>query len=159
MERHIGDALTVSPQTLCKRLAEKRLLVTTGKQTEGRETLLVRRLLERQRRNVLHIHAGALSGTAKPDQPDHSGAGGDRMDIVTLLREAEDAGLQVRAEGVKLIVRGPRSLESLARKLLERKPMCFRYWLRWRQRMDPTLLLMLLSLAQACSLWLNRPDR
>ncbi len=43
------------------------------------------------------------------------------MDIVTLLREAERVGLQVRTDGDKLIVRGPRSLESLARKLLERK--------------------------------------
>lgn len=43
------------------------------------------------------------------------------MDVVTLLREAEIAGLQVRTDGDKLIVRGPRSLESLARKLLERK--------------------------------------
>jgi hypothetical protein len=70
----VGDGLVVSPQTLRKRLAERGVLLTTGKQSEGRETLLVRRLVEGQRRNVLHIHAGSLSGTTKPDQPDHSGA-------------------------------------------------------------------------------------
>jgi hypothetical protein len=43
------------------------------------------------------------------------------MDIVTLLREAESAGLQVRADGDRLVVRGPRSLEPLAKRLLERK--------------------------------------
>ena len=43
------------------------------------------------------------------------------MDVVTLLREAESAGLQVRADGDRLVVRGPRSLEPLAKKLLERK--------------------------------------
>jgi hypothetical protein len=43
------------------------------------------------------------------------------MDIVTLLREAESAGLQVRADAGRLVVRGPRSLEPLAKKLLARK--------------------------------------
>jgi hypothetical protein len=39
-----------------------------------------------------------------------------------LLAEAEDAGLKVRAEGDRLVVRGPRSAEALMRRLIDRKP-------------------------------------
>ena len=41
---------------------------------------------------------------------------------VTLLAEARGAGLEVRAESERLIVRGPSSAESLARRLLDSKP-------------------------------------
>lgn len=40
---------------------------------------------------------------------------------LTLLVEARRAGLEVRAEGDRLVVRGPRRLEPLARRLLEHK--------------------------------------
>ena len=41
---------------------------------------------------------------------------------VTLLAEARGAGLEVRAESERLIVRGPSSAEPLARRLLDSKP-------------------------------------
>ena len=40
---------------------------------------------------------------------------------VTVLTEARAAGLEVRAEPGCLVVRGPRSLETVAHRLLERK--------------------------------------
>lgn len=43
------------------------------------------------------------------------------MDGVSLLIEARRAGLQVRAEGDCLVIRGPRRLEPLALKLLAYK--------------------------------------
>jgi hypothetical protein len=43
------------------------------------------------------------------------------VDGMTLLEEARVAGLEVTAEGDRLIVRGPRSAESLAKTLLEHK--------------------------------------
>ena len=43
------------------------------------------------------------------------------MDGLALLREAESAGLQVHAEGGKLIVRGPKSAEPIALRLIEHK--------------------------------------
>jgi hypothetical protein len=43
------------------------------------------------------------------------------MGGLTLLAEARKAGLTVRAEGDKLVIRGPRSAEDLARRLLEAK--------------------------------------
>ena len=44
------------------------------------------------------------------------------MEGLTLLQEAKAAGLTVIADGDKLIVRGPRRLEHVARKLLDHKP-------------------------------------
>ena len=44
---------------------------------------------------------------------------------VTLLAEARAAGLEVRAESERLIVRGPSSAEALARRLLDNKPTVF----------------------------------
>jgi hypothetical protein len=44
------------------------------------------------------------------------------MDGVTLLREARAAGLSVAAEGDKLVIRGPRRAEPVARLLLAHKP-------------------------------------
>ena len=43
------------------------------------------------------------------------------MDGLTLLHQAKQAGLVVRAEHDRLIIRGPRSKESLARQLLDHK--------------------------------------
>lgn len=48
------------------------------------------------------------------------------MDSLTLLREARRAGLQVAARGDKLVVQGPRRLESVARSLLAEKPRILR---------------------------------
>jgi hypothetical protein len=44
------------------------------------------------------------------------------MDGLTLLERAQEAGLVVRAVGEKLIIRGPRRAESVARLLIEHKP-------------------------------------
>lgn len=41
---------------------------------------------------------------------------------LTLLDQARVAGLHVRAEGERLIVRGPRAAEAVAQQLLARKP-------------------------------------
>ena len=43
------------------------------------------------------------------------------MDSVTLLADAQAAGLSVHAAGDRLVVRGPRAAEHLARRLLARK--------------------------------------
>ena len=43
------------------------------------------------------------------------------MDGLALLREAESAGLQVYAEGDKLVVEGPRSAEPIALRLIQHK--------------------------------------
>jgi hypothetical protein len=43
------------------------------------------------------------------------------MDAVSLLREARNVGLEVAVDGDHLVVRGPRRLEPVARRLLERK--------------------------------------
>jgi hypothetical protein len=42
--------------------------------------------------------------------------------VTDLLEEARDAGLEVRVDGDRLVVRGPRSAAALARQLLDRKP-------------------------------------
>jgi hypothetical protein len=44
------------------------------------------------------------------------------MDGMTLLRRARDAGLAVLAEGDKLVIRGPRRAEPVARLVIEHKP-------------------------------------
>jgi hypothetical protein len=44
------------------------------------------------------------------------------MDGLTLLRRARDAGLNVAAEGDKLVIRGPKRAERVARLLIEHKP-------------------------------------
>ena len=43
------------------------------------------------------------------------------MGCVSLLDEARAAGLTLRADGDKLIIRGPRSAEPVARRLIDRK--------------------------------------
>ena len=42
--------------------------------------------------------------------------------VTDLLNEARNAGLTVRVDGARLVVRGPRSAEAVARRLLNRKP-------------------------------------
>jgi hypothetical protein len=44
------------------------------------------------------------------------------MDGLTLLRRARDAGLNVAADGDKLVIRGPKRAEPVARLLIEHKP-------------------------------------
>ena len=60
--RDTGDSLPVASKTLHKRLHEKGLLASTD---VGRRKLTVRRMLERQRRAVLHFQAGLFSATAR----------------------------------------------------------------------------------------------
>ena len=43
------------------------------------------------------------------------------MDGLTLLRRARNAGLAVTAEGDKLVIRGPKRAEPVARLLIEHK--------------------------------------
>lgn len=44
------------------------------------------------------------------------------MDGLTILREARDAGLHVSAVGNRLVVKGPRRLEAIAKTLIAQKP-------------------------------------
>jgi hypothetical protein len=44
------------------------------------------------------------------------------VDGMTLLHRAEEAGLAVKAEGDKLVIRGPKRAEPVARLLLDNKP-------------------------------------
>jgi Bifunctional DNA primase/polymerase, N-terminal/Domain of unknown function (DUF927) len=62
-----GDGLTISSQTLRRRLHERGLLVTTDKL---RETLTIRRTLEGKQRTVLHVSPDLLSPPTGPDKPD-----------------------------------------------------------------------------------------
>ncbi len=48
------------------------------------------------------------------------------MDGLMLLRQARLAGLHVRGDGDRLVVRGPRRLEPIARTLLAEKPRILR---------------------------------
>ncbi len=47
------------------------------------------------------------------------------MDGLSLLEEASAAGLKVRRDGDRLVVRGPRDAEALARELLSHKAAVF----------------------------------
>ncbi|MHC5542267.1 hypothetical protein ACYOEI_28930 [Singulisphaera rosea] len=47
---------------------------------------------------------------------------------MSLLDSAHDAGLAVRVEGSRVVVRGPRSAEGLARKVLSRKAEILAWW-------------------------------
>jgi hypothetical protein len=58
----VGDRLSVAPQTLRKRLKERGILASTD---ENRQVLTVRRMLEGQRRDVLHLSSSIIS----PPQP------------------------------------------------------------------------------------------
>lgn len=57
LARDTGDTLSVGAKTLHRRLQEKGILRSTE---PSRGTLLVRRVLARARRNVLHLSAGSL---------------------------------------------------------------------------------------------------
>jgi hypothetical protein len=69
LAREQGDGLSVSPRTLRKRLHERRLLASTDAE---REVLTVRRTLEGERREIIHLHTSTLSAEKfdQPDQPD-----------------------------------------------------------------------------------------
>jgi hypothetical protein len=70
--RDSGEPLAVTGRTLRKRLHECGLLLSTGKEREGRETLTVRHTLKGSRKSVLHMASDFLSvPSEKPDQPDH----------------------------------------------------------------------------------------
>jgi hypothetical protein len=56
--QEVGDRLTLTPQTLRKRLKERGVLVSTD---AGRQVLTVRRIVEGQRREVLHVSSRILS--------------------------------------------------------------------------------------------------
>jgi hypothetical protein len=63
--QEIGDRIALTPQTLRKRLKERGILATCETQ---RRMLTVRRTLEGQRREVLHLHREALcASTGDPD--------------------------------------------------------------------------------------------
>lgn len=66
-----GDAITVRPKTLNKRLKERGLLHKTD---EGRGTLTVRKMAGGARQEVLHLHVGRLL-CEESDQSDQSAAG------------------------------------------------------------------------------------
>jgi uncharacterized protein DUF3854/uncharacterized protein DUF927 len=73
--QEIGDRIALTPQTLRKRLKERGLLKSTA---ERRGTLTLRRTLEGQRRDVLHLAAEALSPcvgeSPQSDQPADAGS-------------------------------------------------------------------------------------
>lgn len=58
--QEVGDRLSLTPQTLRKRLKERGVLVSTD---TGRQVLTVRRILEGQRRDVLHVRSTILSSS------------------------------------------------------------------------------------------------
>lgn len=61
--QEVGDRLPVTPQTLRKRLKERGVLVSTD---TARQVLTVRRVLEGQRREVLHLSGTILSPSEPP---------------------------------------------------------------------------------------------
>jgi hypothetical protein len=73
MARDEGDALTITLPTLKKRLKEGRLLAST-QSNGGKERLEVRRVLEKNRRSVLHLHASTLV-VHEVHQVHHDGSG------------------------------------------------------------------------------------
>jgi hypothetical protein len=85
--RDSGEPLAVTGRTLRKRLHEHGLLLSTGKEREGRETLTVRHTLEGSRKGVLHMASDFLSiRVAISDQPDHEqGKGHSHADYVPPL--------------------------------------------------------------------------
>jgi hypothetical protein len=68
--------LTVTPQTLRKRLHERGLLASVD---EKRETLTIRKSFEERQHNVLHLHAASLCPPTKPDKPDNDPLDGPEM--------------------------------------------------------------------------------
>jgi hypothetical protein len=56
------------------------------------------------------------------------------MDGLTLLRRAGEVGLAVKAEGDKLVVRGPKRAEPVVRLLIENKPAIMAALADWHAR-------------------------
>jgi hypothetical protein len=75
--QHTGQAIPIGILTLKRRLKENGHLVSTD---ISRETITVRRVLESQRREVLHLRASLLF--EKPDQPDISTTAGSNPHTV-----------------------------------------------------------------------------
>jgi hypothetical protein len=65
LAQEVGDRLPVTPQTLRRRLKEGRILLSTD---SARQVLTVRRVLEGQRRDVLHMDVGAMSAAGSPSR-------------------------------------------------------------------------------------------
>jgi hypothetical protein len=81
LAREQGEAFPISSRTLRRRLHDRGLLASVDK---AREVLTVRRVLEGQRREVLHLRTELVY--QQPDQPDHhhpksekAGSGGGRV--------------------------------------------------------------------------------
>jgi hypothetical protein len=70
LARDGGEPLGVNLPTLKQRLKDKSLLLSWD---DARQVHTVRRVFSSKRRNVLHIHADALTPhmSDKPDHPDH----------------------------------------------------------------------------------------
>jgi hypothetical protein len=68
MARRSGDAIAITGRTLHKRLADRRLLRSTEQTARG--TLTVRKIVQRERRPVLHVSAVSFlfDGTDQTDQ-------------------------------------------------------------------------------------------
>jgi hypothetical protein len=73
--QQVGDGLTITAQTLRRRLHQRGLLVSID---PSRETLTIRRVLEGKSRDVLHLSPATLFPSPEPDNPDkHSHNEGD----------------------------------------------------------------------------------
>ena len=71
LARDSGDTISITAQTLRKRLHEHGLLASTD---QARDRLTVRRILEGERRAVLHLHPDTLTADSpeQPSQPNHT---------------------------------------------------------------------------------------
>jgi Domain of unknown function (DUF3854)/Domain of unknown function (DUF927) len=67
-----GTTIAVSAATLRKRLSEKNLLVSTGRNA-NRDSLLVRKTLGDGRKNVLHLRPDSIIGNENDDKADEIG--------------------------------------------------------------------------------------
>jgi hypothetical protein len=76
----IQDGLTVTPQTLWKRLEEAGILATTDKK---RQRNTVRATLQGTRREVLHLHRKTLQ-PRKPSQPSQPSQEGDKAAVPSM---------------------------------------------------------------------------
>jgi hypothetical protein len=79
---HEGDSLSVSAQTLRRRLHERGILVRAD---TARGTLTVRKVLEGQPRSVVHVSTDSIFPCTEPDKPDISSG-----------RAEENVGLRCR---------------------------------------------------------------
>ena len=69
MSRDHPAVLSLSLETLSRRLKDSGLLASTE---PGRRSLTVRRVVERRRMSVLHLHARSVRGCSDADQSDQS---------------------------------------------------------------------------------------